>query len=170
MRCQETHCAPCKVMCQTPVCTVQCPKTLCEKSSCPKCKTVCQPPQCKTVCDHPKPVCAPVCRKTQCEWICAKPAFCPKPKCELECERPKCSGPVCPCQCDNTANVLMAIHRANLGLKGYQGVYVETVPNKDREPLPSFVEVMSSMLHKHRSGGKTCCPCGDFDSLPPLAP
>jgi len=165
MKCQPLKCAKCVVSCQTPRCSVRCPKRMCEKDHCPPCQTICTPTACKTICLPKRPICAPVCEPVSCEWKCAKPPLCPKPKCELECERPHCSsGRICPCECDTAANVKAAIKRANKGLAAYEHIYVETVPNKDTQPFPTFVEVMSSMLHKRQNGWTTCCPCSDFDS------
>jgi len=152
MECQETSCAKCTIHCEKPTCSVRCPKDMCEKDSCPKCETVCTPAVCHTTCTAPEPQCSPVCEETNCDWKCTKPESCPKPKCELACEKTGCSsgnsavggsnaiGKCCPCNDQN--NVKNAIVSAGNN------------PN-----AMSFLETMSTMLHKIQSGAELCCPC-----------
>jgi len=157
MQCEETACAKCTIHCEKPICSVRCPKDMCEKDSCPQCETVCAPAQCHTKCVAPDPVCTPLCEKTACEWKCKKPSMCPKPKCELQCEKPACEVKQhCPCQCNNQANVRSAMSRASH--HSHHSSMIET------SMVPSFLEVMASMLHTHQQGKSTCCPCAQEDN------
>lgn len=73
--------------CNPPNCRVNCPIVdQSESDSCPFCETVCDPPQCMPL----NAECQPLCEATQCFWQCEKPRNCPKPRCELVCERPAC--------------------------------------------------------------------------------
>merc|ERR1711964_943358 len=91
------------------------------------------------------------CEETKCDWKCRKPGLCPKPKCELACEKTACdakSSSSC-CSCNKEANVKAAIGRADAAS------LIET-----DEMRPSLLEAFSTMLHKHQSGAEAqCCPC-----------
>jgi hypothetical protein len=106
--CDDPVCsAVCKPVCQPPVCQVQCdnpddvsacrkphcwvrcPADQCESDQCPACETICAPLDCRR---NPEAVCEALCEATQCSWWCEKPDDCPKPRCELECERPACES------------------------------------------------------------------------------
>lgn len=87
----------CTTKCDEPECEVRCPTDMCETEHCPPCETVCEPATCTTSCkkinpsgpdcQNLPPTCSPLCEAPQCAWNCQKPQFCPKPNCELQCER-----------------------------------------------------------------------------------
>jgi len=87
-----------------------------------------------------------------------KPITCPKPKCELVCERPACdtrakkSGTKggC-CSCADQANLAATIRAANSLLE---------TSEEQTDMMPSFMEVMHSIKAQEGSESeKMCCKC-----------
>jgi hypothetical protein len=98
-----------------------------------------------------------MCEATKCDWKCKKPITCPKPKCELVCERPACdtrarkagTKPGC-CSCADPANLAATIRSANALLEQ---------SSETSEMMPSFMEVMHSVKAKTQEGKGFCCKC-----------
>jgi len=162
MKCEEVSCAKCTIHCERPVCSIRCPKDTCEKLTCHQCETVCQPARCHTTCVAPEPQCSPVCEELDCSQKCLKPTNCARPKCELQCEKPACDAD------DNPA--LGGIN--TLGVNGCCGCDATTAAYAYSQAqsscslgttcatlAPSFLETFHTILHKEKSGQKTCCPC-----------
>jgi hypothetical protein len=97
-----------------------------------------------------------MCEATKCDWKCKKPITCPKPKCELVCERPACDTkdrqvgvkPGC-CDCADQANLAATIRAANSLIK----------TSEETEMMPSFMEVMHSIKASSQEGKSMCCKC-----------
>jgi hypothetical protein len=78
---QVTHCSE-------PICHISCPIDQCTSDECPMCETICESLHCK----HKSNVCSILCEETQCNWTCSTPINCPRPFCELQCEKPACES------------------------------------------------------------------------------
>jgi hypothetical protein len=105
--------AKCTYLCDDPVCNALC-SPLCEAPSCqiPEryshslvCETRCPPASCldKSICpacslksnnDTNTVLCNRFCRAPACACSCIKPTNCPKPRCELMCEKHSCESSV----------------------------------------------------------------------------
>jgi len=86
-----------------------------------------------------------------------KPITCPKPKCELVCERPACDTRArkdgtkggC-CSCKDQANLAATIRAANSLME---------VSSEESQMMPSFMEVMHSIKAAGEQGEQMCCKC-----------
>jgi hypothetical protein len=101
--CDDPVCAPvCQAQCRPYSCSYNCscPGTpRCQldynatgadpSSTCPAVQILCEPPPLSCG------ACDTQCNMLECAWLCVKPANCPLPQCELQCEQPACavSGP-----------------------------------------------------------------------------
>jgi hypothetical protein len=90
--------------CSRLACHVRCPVDQSPVDSCPQCETVCNTLSCSS--HH---ICQPLCEPTVCTWHCVKPLFCPRPRCELVCERPACQSSAAGAIAGSVLGVLLSL-------------------------------------------------------------
>jgi len=91
-----------------------------------------------------------MCEETKCDWKCKKPTLCPKPKCELVCEKVACAEQepqCCPCTAETIG---IAVANANAAAAALGSTVAKA---------PSFLEISHSMKFKEQAGQPLCCPC-----------